>query len=135
MDAARRWQVASLATAVTSLGVGGLLLSRPSVEPVAPIVLEAPAEHDVTVVPLDDGDAALDGPVPSIVGVDVVTPQTPVSLASLGSPAEAVSPAPSPTTTSTPSVTSSQRPSPTAPASDPADSPTSVDSVDSLDSD
>jgi hypothetical protein len=135
VDTPRRWQVASLATAVTSLGIGALIVSRPSVEPVAPIVLDVRASADgldLDPIELDDAD---DAPSPEIVGADVVTPQTPASLASIASPdgpsSTTTGPAPSPTPTAT-----SSPPAPTtrtAPAAE--DSPASVDSPDSLDSD
>jgi hypothetical protein len=147
MDAARRWQIASLATAVTSLGLGGLLLSRPSVEPVAPIVLDATVEQDLTLVPTETEVGIVpDGPLPSIAGIDVVTPQTPISLTSLASPDSGRSSTPTPTPTpsstsrtATPVPTATPAPSPTTSPTPAAptvstDSPTSSDSVDSLDS-
>jgi hypothetical protein len=134
VDAPRRWQVASLATAVTSLGIGGLIVSRPSVEPVAPIVLDvrASADEDPAAVDLDDVDGATTPEVvaPDGAGADVVTPETPASLTSIDSPAEptrSTSPAPSPSPTANSSPTTR-----TAPADD---SPASVDTVDSVDSD
>jgi hypothetical protein len=49
-DTPRRWQVASLATAVTSLGIGGLLLGRPS-DPLQPIVFDVRADAGVSDLP------------------------------------------------------------------------------------
>lgn len=144
MDTPRRWQVASLATAVTSLGIGGLLLSRPSVEPVAPIVLDAsPTSFDGTGDPLDLVPEVPESfRTPAVVDADVVTPQTPASLGSLASADEAdeaddgedvarssPAPTPSPSATATTSSTAG-----TTGGGD-ADSVDSVDSVDSLDSD
>lgn len=132
MDTPRRLQIASLATAVTSLGIGGLLLSRPSVEPVAPIVLDVPAERAPSLVspPAGASEQGDDGRLRAIEGAAVVTPQTPVSLTSPpGGPAPAPRPAPS----SNSSGPSSQLPAPAAVAPD--DSGPSVDSTDSLDSD
>jgi hypothetical protein len=40
MDAPRRWQVASIATAVASLGLGAAMLARPTVEAVPSIDLD-----------------------------------------------------------------------------------------------
>jgi hypothetical protein len=138
VDTPRRWQVASLATAVTSLGIGGLLLSRPSVEPLQPIVLDVRADagvRDLT-APLDPIELEEEGRGPDVVEADVVTPQTPASLESVSSPAEPSSstsspaPSPAPTGTSSPAPTTSR----SAPA-DPDESPATADSVDSLDSD
>jgi hypothetical protein len=138
VDTPRRWQVASLATAVTSLGIGGLLLSRPSVEPLQPIVLDVRADagvRDLT-APLDPIELEEEGRGPDVAEADVVTPQTPASLESVSSPAEPSSstsspaPSPAPTGTSSPAPTTSR----SAPA-DPDESPGTADSVDSLDSD
>jgi hypothetical protein len=130
VDTPRRWQVASLATAVTSLGIGGLIISRPSVEPVAPIVLDVRATTDDTDLdPIDLEDPG-DVSTPEIVGADVVTPQTPASLTSIDSPdAPSPAPSPSPTASSSPTPTPTTR---TAPADDSSDT---VDTVDSIDSD
>jgi hypothetical protein len=138
VDTPRRWQVASLATAVTSLGIGGLLLGRPSVEPLQPIVLDVRAAADAgdLPVPLDPIELDEDDPGPDVVDADVVTPQTPASLASLSSPAEPPAPTSSPAPAPSSTATSSPAPAPSRSAPAEADdSPGSVDSVDSLDSD
>jgi hypothetical protein len=135
VDTPRRWQVASLATAVTSLGIGGLLVSRPSVEPLQPIVLDVPTTADANDLPapLDPIELDDDGGTDPI-GADVVTPQTPASLESVSSPAEPTAPASSPSPSPSPTTTSSPASSRSAPA-EADDSPDSIDSVDSLDSD
>jgi hypothetical protein len=133
VDTPRRWQVASLATAVTSLGIGGLLLGRPSVEPLQPIVLDVRADAGVSDLtpPLDPIELEEDGR--GVAGADVVTPQTPASLASLSSPEEPTAPAPTPAPSPSPTASSAPAPAPSAPAG--ADeSPDSITSVDSLDS-
>lgn len=49
MDGPRRWQVGSSVTALAGLGLGAILLSRPSIEPVEPIrLLVADAATDGT---------------------------------------------------------------------------------------
>jgi hypothetical protein len=140
MDAPRRWQVASAVTALASLGLGGMLLGRPSVESVEPIVLEllgsqpgggAPAGQDGSGVDLAE-DATI---VPPIVLQDLPTP------ASTPSPEEPAAPDPDAgastggaSTSSGGPTAPSPSPAPT-PAPEVADSPASVASDDSLDSD
>lgn len=127
MDVPRRWQVASLATAVAGLGLGSLMVGRsPSVE-VEPIDLDTVAVSS----PTDDPTFRLSPPDPP----EIVTPrvredrlspaEAPLS-ASAESPDE---PAPSTSRTGSSDV---RKPSPAAPADsvDPADSADSIDSAD-----
>lgn len=60
MDAPRRWQVVSVATAVVGLGVGGVLVGRSPSQPVAPIQLESPAGISTPVG--EEGGGAPDDP-------------------------------------------------------------------------
>lgn len=78
MDAPRRWQVASVATAIASMSLGGLLLARPTSQAVAPIELDVIVDgRELSVAsPTDD--------VGSIATDDdhlIVTPDVPSSLA------------------------------------------------------
>ena len=67
MDTPRRWQVASIATAVAGLGLGSLLVGRsPSIE-VAPIDLDAVSSATAT------EERSLDRPIPD--PAEIVTPQ------------------------------------------------------------
>jgi hypothetical protein len=132
LDPARRWQVASLATAAASLGIGGLLLGRPSVEPAAPIVIDVspgalPSAGDLPMV----GDGSTEPP--ELVGPTVVDPLPPASYTSQASIESPAAPASSPSPTAT-STTTPVPAAPAAPAEDRPDSPDSIDSVDSIDS-
>jgi hypothetical protein len=126
MDAPRRWQVASLATAVAGLGLGSLMVGRsPSVE-VEPIDLDAVTVSSTS----DEPTFRLPLPDPPEIVVprvreDQLSPDTPLT-ASAESPAE-------PTAPSGPSEV--QQPAPTAPAAPaaPADSVDSADPDDSVD--
>ncbi len=126
MDTPRRWQVASIATAVAGLGLGSLLVGRsPSVE-VAPINLDtalvAAAEQRPT------RDLLLPDPV------EIVTPEiredqvdpTP-TVTSVESPDPVPSP---PSRTEQPARSG---PAPTAPVA-PPDSSSSPESIGSVDS-
>jgi hypothetical protein len=143
MDTPRCWQVASIATAVTSLGVGALLVGRSTTEPVAPIELEIrtagqPTELDrFTPDPSTLGDL-----VPETTEPVVVLPESLVSAGSVGSPEEPVPPPapppPSPTATAPapPKAAAAAAPvRPSRPATPEPQSHASVDSVGSLDSD
>lgn len=144
MDAPRRWQIASLATAVGGLGVGAMLVDRSTTEPVAPIVLEL--AHDVS----DPGEA-FRFPEPSlrpeIVTADVVSGTTPISGVSADDPDDGVetagtsqadtsrppTPTPAPTPESGPSSPEAAEAS-VEDADESADSPDEVDADDSVDS-
>lgn len=89
MHAPRRWQLASVATAVTGLGLGGLLGARPGVEEVRPIVLdeELSAEelHRGPLLPVERTTEVVTPQVrehPTPVSLDTATAATPVSAAS-----------------------------------------------------
>lgn|GEM_PF-2684037 len=58
MDTPRRWQVASLVTAVAGLGLGGLMVGR------SPVVEVAPIHLDATTSISPDERPSLDRPVP-----------------------------------------------------------------------
>lgn len=146
MDTPRRWQVASLATAVASISLGGLMIARPTSEAVPSIDLDQVVDsRTLSVASPPETDAQK-----PITGQDrpatIVSPADPVDL--VGSDASTTSVAsqdddpkddPPPTTTqSTGSVSTSGRASSTQPADDAADDPDSPDSVasaSSLDSD
>lgn len=133
MDTPRRWQVASLATAVAGLGVGGMLIGRPAVDEVDAIELEHLTPSAVTTA--DPDDRLTVRRTPEIVEADVIgvsedtstTVATADSVASAEEPSRSTTTAPAPPTTSTAPTTS-----PDAPAS--VDSPDSVASASSLDS-
>jgi hypothetical protein len=140
LDTPRRWQVASLVTAAVSLGIGALSISRPSVEPVAPIVIDLVAGGYATQEPsgtsglhLVPTPAETAGAEPTVVEPTVVEPLTPASLASVQSVASPEEPATSVGPAAPP-------PAPPPPASTPTareqrvDSPDDVDSPASIDS-
>jgi uncharacterized membrane protein YgcG len=153
MDAARRWQIASIAGAVTSVAMGGILLARPSEVPAAPIQLTivsnpAPGAPDV---PVDPPGAEPDGPVlvwPDVVEVipDGQTPSSPPTPSSPDEPASgssstsssssgaSSSPSSSSSTSSSGTGSSSSGSATTSSSPRPAD-PDSVDSVSSVSSD
>jgi len=139
MDTPRRWQVASLATAVASLGVGGMLLGRPAVDEVAAIDLDHLTPSSVTT----DGPS-VDLPVrggPEIVEADVIgvsestaaTVATATSITSAEDPSGGDTRTGSQTTAPAAPVEPVAPPEPAAPA-DSVDSPDSIDSASSLDS-
>jgi len=134
MDTPRRWQVASIATAVAGLGLGSLLVGRsPSVE-VAPIDLDtalvAAAEHHPA------RDLLLPDPV------EIVTPgirEDQVDPSSVPTTTSVESPDPPPSAPSRTEQPARTEPAPTAPAPPPdssssPDGPDSIDSVDSVSS-
>ncbi len=133
MDAPRRWQVASLATAVTGLGIGALLLGRPVTEPAAPIdllVIDASAT-------LDLGPDAVGPDIDTPATIEIVRPGSRIVGDTAGS-ATAASPAStdSPDGPSLSGSGSTSAPPAPAPAPSPSpDSPSSVDSPSSADSD
>ena len=131
MDTPRRWQVASIATAVAGLGLGSLLVGRsPSVE-VAPIDLDAATIASTTEEPL------LDQPVPDPAEIvtprireDRVAPADDPASQSLASPA---GPAPSRSREGEDEVAERSPARPAASKVSPV-TPDSVDSADSVDS-
>jgi hypothetical protein len=116
MDTPRCWQVASIATAVTSLGIGALLVGRSTTEPVAPIELEIrtagqPTELDrFTPDPSTLADLVPETPEPV-----VVLPESLVSAGSVGSPEEPVRPPTAPPATATAPTTTATAPPPPPP--------------------
>ncbi len=133
MDAPRRWQVASLATAVASISIGGLMLSRPTSEAVAPIALDRIADtRELSVASPSDtvspSTSAAD-PIREIVTPEPIdSPVQPLSEASVASPDDETS------NGSTTTTTQPRRPAPEpAPAPADPDSPDSVDSGSSID--
>jgi hypothetical protein len=159
VDAPRRWQVGSSVTALAGLGLGALLLSRPTIEPVEPIqliVTDAPSEGteagaERSPVP----DIVFDLPevegltiVPPVVVEDLPSPADEASVTTVASVTSTASPddgeTSSSSTTSSGTSTSSgsssgadatPTPAPRTPAPVVDDSPDSVDSADSDDSD
>ena len=128
MDTPRRWQVASVATAVAGLGLGSLLVGR------SPSVEVAPIDLDTALVAAAEERPARDLLLPD--PIEIVTPDIredridPVSVPTTTS-LESPDPAPSsPPRTEQPSPS---EPAPTAPEP-PRDSDSSADSVDSVDS-
>ncbi len=134
MDTPRRWQVASIATAVAGLGLGSLLVGRsPSVE-VAPIdldmaVIAAAAQRPPRDLVLPDPAEI----VPPDVREDHLTPASAPTSSSVAS----ADPPPSPSSRTEPPARPA--PEPRAPVASPdstssPDAPAQADSVDSLDS-
>jgi hypothetical protein len=156
VDAPRRWQVASSVTALAGLGLGALVLSRPTVEPVEPIRLVVGVREDASASGEPLPDIAFE--LPATEGLTIVPPvvvedpppteastATVASVTSTSSPEEDAPSTPSSTSSPAPSAPSSTRstpapPAPPAPAPAPGvpdsdDDPVSVDSDDSQDSD
>lgn len=133
MDTPRRWQVASLATAVAGLGVGGMLIGRPAVDEVEAIELEHLTPSAVTTA--DPDERLTLRPTPEIVEADVIgaSEDTATTVETAGSVASPEEPTGSPVTTPAPPSTSTT-PTNTSDAPTNVDSPNSVDSVSSLDS-
>lgn len=85
MDTPRKWQVASVATAVASMSLGGLLLARPTSEAVAPIELDGIVDgRELSLAsPTDEGGSIMRE------GRDdhrIVTPAAPSSIAEVAPP-------------------------------------------------
>lgn len=143
MDTPRKWQVASLATAVASISIGGLLLARPSSEAVASIDLELVTDsRDLSIA--SPGSSAVSPAVsldaPQIVSPEAIegpVPSTAPSATSVDSPDEATNSGTVGTTSSSGGTEPSQ-PAPSTPSAQlespsSADSPGSVDSLSSID--
>jgi hypothetical protein len=142
VDAPRRWQVASIATAVAGLSLGGVMLGRSPSTAVPSIDLEVPADASAPTGVLEDrpgGSTELELVPPSVLeGPSAVTQD------SVASPAEPPGPedggglptpddGPSAPPEREASVSSEREPTP-APGPAPVASPASVDSPSSVDS-
>lgn len=132
MDTPRRWQVASIATAVAGLGLGSLLVGR------SPSVEVAPIDLDTALVAAAEQRPARDLLLPD--PVEIVTPgirEDQLGSAPTTTSVESPDPAPSPPSrTEQPART---EPAPTAPVASPdstssPDAPAPADSVDTVDS-
>ena len=132
MDTPRRWQVASIATAVAGLGLGSLLVGR------SPSVEVAPIDLDTALVTAAEQRPARDLLLPA--PVEIVIPgirEDQIDPASAPSSVASPDPAPSPPSrTEQPSRTD---PAPTGSVASPDNSsspgaPAPADSVDSVDS-
>ncbi len=139
MDTPRKWQIASVATAVASMSIGGVMLARPTNEAVASIDLElvtdsrelSLASPGSSTVPADGSTDALqivspeaiEGPISSSAATSVDSPEPATTSGSTG-------------TGTTSDQTEPSRPAPsTPPTDDPSsDSASSVDSPSSIDS-
>lgn len=134
MDAPRRWQVASVATAVASMSLGGLLLARPSSEAVAPIELDAVVDgRELSVASPTDAVGTGDADDPRI-----VTPEVPSSIAEMQAPPTPPEPPETPETTEPTSPAEADSPDDDVEdaddadeTDDEADSPDEADSIDS----
>jgi hypothetical protein len=144
MDAPRRWQVASAVTALAGLGLGGVLMSRPSIEDIEPIrlqVVSSPASPDAPATRSIDSAGEVDDDELTIVDpevlADVRTPDTPATVASPDEPDDAADTTAGTTGTATDTSSGTARPAPAPAPSVPAvaDDVDSIDSDDSVDSD
>lgn len=132
MDTPRRWQVASLATAVASLGFGAAVLARPVVEVVPSIDLDQ-VDHEAPAPPIQPDrsvDTAGDPVQPMIVLPRSIASPTAASVAEVS----AASPSPVTVTTAgsldSPAADNGATTGPTSAGS--SDAPGSVDSPDSV---
>ena len=125
MDAARRWQAASLATAVVSLGGGALLIGHQTTEALPPIELQIATVGRQS---FDEDRRGAREPIRVLLEDEMVTPpiieshRAPVAGPDTA-PAEPESP---PEPAREPAPAPVDPPSPTSPAS--VDSPSSLDS-------
>jgi hypothetical protein len=128
MDTPRRWQVASVATAVAGLGLGSLLVGR------SPSVEVAPIDLDTALIAAAEARPARDLLLPD--PIEIVTPgvrEDRIDPVSVPTTTSVASPDPASSTSPRTEQPSRSAPAPTAPTA-PLDSNSSSDSVDSVDS-
>ena len=132
MDTPRKWQIASVATAVASMGIGGLMLARPTSEAVASIDLDPITDRrELNVASPGSAPSTLDDS-PEALRWQIVPSAAIDGLSLTSTPARSTTSVDSPdpdTTGGTP--TGQPEPTQPAPSTPPPDSPDSSSSPDS----